>query len=94
MSTIPTPESITADWLTELLRNNGYVDVTVQGFTRTQIGTGQIGKCVRFDMNLDGDDAPRSLVGKFPSDDIISQTTGVQLRNYYREVNGTTSLTS
>ena len=29
---------------------------------------------------------PRSLVGKFPSDDALSRATGVSLRNYYREV--------
>ena len=35
----------------------------------TRIGTGQIGQCVRFELELAGDcgDAPRSLVGKFPS---------------------------
>jgi hypothetical protein len=29
---------------------------------------------------------PRTLVGKFPSDDALSRATGVALRNYYREV--------
>ena len=57
-------------------------------FTRTQIGTGQIGKCIRFALELDGDDptAPRSLVGKFPSDDPTSRATGVALKNYIKEV--------
>ncbi|HVR29528.1 MAG TPA: phosphotransferase, partial [Thermoanaerobaculia bacterium] len=31
-------------------------------------------------------DAPRSLVGKFPSDDPVSRQTGVDLGNYRREV--------
>lgn len=86
--TIPTPETITREWLTERLREAGHATATVRDFTRTQIGTGQIGKCVRFDLNLAAADhtVPRSLVGKFPAADPISRATGVQLRNYYREV--------
>jgi Phosphotransferase enzyme family len=86
---IPTPETITRNWLTDQLRRAGHTTATVRGFTRTQIGTGQIGKCVRFELDLDAPDdgVPRSLIGKFPSDDPISQATGVALRNYYREVN-------
>ncbi|NJN51081.1 MAG: phosphotransferase [Gammaproteobacteria bacterium] len=82
---MPTPESITPDWLTEQLRRAGHT-ATVKSFTRTSVGTGQIGKCIRFELELIGDDAPRSLIGKFASDDAISRATGVQLRNYYREV--------
>ena len=88
MSDIPTADSITTAWLTERLREAGHRQVSVRGFTRTQIGTGQIGKCVRFALQLDGDDAtaPRSLVGKFPSDDPLSRATGVALKNYIKEV--------
>ena len=88
MSRIPTPETIDADWLTEVLRAAGHPGVAVSAFRSRQIGTGQIGKCVRFELELDGAGAgvPRSLVGKFPSDDPVSQAAGVQLRNYYREV--------
>ncbi|MEZ5557796.1 MAG: phosphotransferase [Pseudomonadales bacterium] len=89
MSKIPTPESITADWLTEQLRASGHARAEVRGFTSRQIGTGQIGKCVRFELELSDPDgrAPARLVGKFPSDDPVSRAAGVQLRNYYREVN-------
>ena len=85
---IPTGESITAAWLTDRLHEAGHRRVTVDGFTRTQIGTGQIGKCIRFGLDLRGDDptAPRSLVGKFPSDDPMSRATGVALKNYIKEV--------
>lgn len=86
--TIPTPDSIDAKWLTDQLRRAGHARVDVRDFKRTQIGTGQIGKCVRFELELTGADesVPESVVGKFPSDDEVSRATGVALRNYYREV--------
>lgn len=84
---IPTSDSISAEWLTERLHSAGH-PATVRSFTAEQIGTGQIGKCVRFTLDLANADAatPRSLVGKFPSDDPISRATGVQLKNFIKEV--------
>src|SRR5258705_13515410 len=85
---IPTPETIDARWLTELLRANGHSRATVAGVQSEQIGTGQIGKCIRFALDFEGDadGAPRSLVGKFASDDPLSRETGIQLGNYHREI--------
>jgi aminoglycoside phosphotransferase (APT) family kinase protein len=85
---IPTPESIDADFLTELLRRNGHPRARVARFSAERVGTGQIGKCVRFSLELvgDPDGAPQSLVGKFPSDDPLSRKTGEDLGNYHREV--------
>ena len=85
---IPTPETIDAQWLTALLRESGHPGVSVAEFRAERIGTGQIGKCIRFELELAGDTrgAPRSLVGKFPSDDPLSRATGEQLGNYHREV--------
>ncbi len=85
---IPTPETITAAWLTDRLRENGHPHAEVRGFTATRVGTGQIGKCIRFTLDVAGTDsaAPRSLVGKFPSDDPTSRQTGVALRNFLKEV--------
>jgi hypothetical protein len=84
---IPSAESITAAWLTDVLRRAGHPAVRVRSFGATQIGTGQIGKCVRFALDVDGDPtAPRSVVGKFPSDDPVSRATGVMLKNYVKEV--------
>jgi hypothetical protein len=84
---VPTPESVDPDWLTAQLRRAGHDRATVRDFTATRIGTGQIGKCFRYELVVDGDkSAPRRLVGKFPSDDELSRATGVGLRNYYREV--------
>ncbi len=87
---IPTPDEVTADWLSESLRGHGH-DVAVVGFSSSDIGTGQLGRCIRYVLDLDGapsaiDRAPKSLVGKFPSDDPASRQTGVMLRNYIREV--------
>jgi len=88
VSSIPTPETITADWLSERLREAGHGGARVRSFTATQVGTGQIGKCIRFALELEGASAatPRSLIGKFPSDDPISRQTGVQLHNFIKEV--------
>ncbi|HYC01225.1 MAG TPA: phosphotransferase [Candidatus Limnocylindrales bacterium] len=88
MTIIPTPETITPRWLTERLREAGHTRATVADVTATRIGTGQIGKCIRFTMEVSGGDAstPRSLVGKFPSDDPTSRATGVALRNFRKEV--------
>lgn len=85
---IPTPETIDARWLTELVRAKGYPGATVARVTQERIGTGQIGKCIRFALEYDGDPggAPRSLVGKFASDDPLSRETGIQLGNYHREI--------
>ena len=62
--------------------------VAVKDFRAQPIGTGQIGKCVRYSLDLEGadGDAPRSLVGKFASDDPASRQTGINLGNYLKEV--------
>lgn len=81
------PGEIDAAWLTAVLQNAG-VDAVVKGFEAKSVGTGQIGESVRFRLDYlrDADDAPRSLVGKFPSPDDTSRSTGVMLGNYLREV--------
>ena len=86
--TIPTADQIDASWLTDCLRAAGHDRVRVRGFDATRIGTGQIGKCIRYTLDYASasDGAPRTLVGKFPSDDPISRQTGVDLGNYRREV--------
>jgi aminoglycoside phosphotransferase (APT) family kinase protein len=85
---IPAPEDVTADWLTERLREGGHPDARVRSFAAERIGTGQIGLCLRYRLDLESPDpaVPRSLVAKFPSDDAVSRATGVQLRNYLKEV--------
>ena len=88
MSQIPTPETIDAEWLTARLRDAGHAGATVVGFTKERIGTGQVGMCVRYALDVTGGDetTPRSLVGKFASDDPTSRQTGILLKNYIKEV--------
>jgi hypothetical protein len=78
---------IDADWLTAALQSGG-VEARVRAFEAGQVGTGQIGDCVRFKLDYEraGPDAPKTLVGKFPSDGAESRATGIQLMNYFREV--------
>jgi hypothetical protein len=91
MSNIPTPEAVTAEWLTAQLNRNG-VAGTVSSFEQKRVGTGQIGMCFRYALTYLEDtadsapDAPTSLIGKFPSDDPSSRATGVQLKNFLKEV--------
>ena len=84
---IPTPDEVSAAWLSEQLRAAGH-QVEVLGFEASDIGTGQIGRCIRYRLRYGegAGDAPRSLVGKFPASDPASRETGVVLRNYLKEV--------
>ena len=88
MAAIPGPGELTAEFVTTCLRESGYERAEVRALRGTRIGTGQIGQCFRYELELAGDpgDAPRTLVAKFPSDDPTSRQTGVQLRNYVKEV--------
>ena len=81
------PAAVDSAWLTAVLQNAG-VDAVVKSFEAKNVGTGQIGESVRFRLayERDAEDAPRSLVGKFPSPDDTSRGTGVMLGNYLREV--------
>jgi len=87
-SNIPGPGELTPEFVTRCLREAGHAGVEVRALHGTRIGTGQIGQCIRYQLELAGDpgDAPRTLVAKFPSDDPTSRQTGVQLRNYLKEV--------
>lgn len=84
---IPTVGSVDEDFLTEVLQDAGH-DVVVVSFDQAHVGTGQIGQCLRYRLQLRGADGtcPTSLVAKFASEDPTSRATGVMLRNYLREV--------
>lgn len=88
MSNLRGPDEIDASWLTERLREAGHPAVVVRGFSAERIGTGQVGMCIRYTLELEGGDpsVPRTLVGKFASDDPTSRQTGILLRNYIKEV--------
>ena len=85
---IPTPADIDVEFLTRCLREAGHASAQVKGFSSERVGTGQIGQCIRYGLELEDPDAdtPRSLIGKFPSDDPTSRQTGIQLRAYLKEV--------
>lgn len=84
---IRAPGAIDAAWLTAVLQAGG-VDAVVKSFTAKPVGTGQIGDSVRFTLAYEraGQDAPASIVGKFPAAGEESRATGVMLGNYLREV--------
>lgn len=88
MTNIPNADGVTASWLTHQLRAAGHKNARVRGYTQQTFGTGQVGKCVRFRLDLDpmSGDAPASVVGKFPSDNELSRNTAVALGIYEREV--------
>ncbi|MCP5178544.1 MAG: phosphotransferase [Pseudomonadales bacterium] len=79
------PEDVTADWLTAVLRHAGQ-DATVSGFTARDVGTGQVGRSVRFSLTYADGSGPASIVGKFASSDPTSRATGIAQRNYFKEV--------
>lgn len=86
MADFPASDQVSPQWLTEQLHANN-IAATVASFDAEQIGTGQIGKCVRYTLRYAGDtQGPTTLIGKFPSDDPDSRATGVMLRNFLKEV--------
>jgi hypothetical protein len=88
MEPIPRPEDVTPELATRCLRDAGFASAEVRSLRGARIGTGQIGQCIRYELDLaaGSGDAPRTLVGKFPSDDPRSRQTGVLLGNFWKEV--------
>ena len=80
------PAEVTAAWLTEALAEaSGGAAVT--GFERERIGTGLVGQCVRFTLDLGPPGAgPASVIGKFPSPEPKSRERGRTGGEYLREV--------
>ncbi len=81
---ISNADNMTDEWLTTVLQSAGF-DGQVSQFTAKSIGTGQIGENVRFELTGEGN-LPETIVGKFPSTDPVSRQTGIELKNYQREV--------
>lgn len=85
---IVTPTGVSPAWLTDALRARG-VDARVAAVTTETVGTGQLGETRRFRLEYAGaapPDAPRSLVGKFPSDNAVAATSGREMGFYRSEV--------
>ncbi|XOV81447.1 MAG: phosphotransferase family protein [bacterium] len=86
MANLPSSDTVSPQWLTKVLKDN-HINATVTDFTAQGVGTGQIGKCVRYSLTYaPGERGPASLIGKFPSDDPDSRATGVMLQNFLKEV--------
>jgi hypothetical protein len=86
---IVTPEEITPEWFTQVLRAAGVLESReVTAFEYEQIGTGLVGQNVRFSLEYSSEEtgAPRTLIGKFPSPEPQSRQTAKALRTYEREV--------
>lgn len=80
-------QDIDSAWLEGVLAKNG-LETRIADFTAKPVGTGQIGDCARFTLEYSSapDNAPKSIVGKFPSASEVSRSTAKLLSNYYREV--------
>jgi len=88
VSSIPAPGDITPDWLTQKLQAAGHSSAAVESLTRKDVGTGQVGRCVRFTLQHGPNtaaDVPRSVVIKFTSDDPTSSQTGKEMKTYVTE---------
>jgi aminoglycoside/choline kinase family phosphotransferase len=83
-----TPEELTADWLTEVLRAGGHLgDAAVVDIVARPLGTGQMCDSLRLRVSYDGPtDAPTALVAKLPAADETSRVTAATLRSYEKEV--------
>lgn len=81
------PLELGPDWFNTLFAEIG-IDGEVRSLTSKSIGTGQIGENVRFvfDYARAGANAPKTLVGKFPSASEASIMTAKLLNHYKREV--------
>lgn len=85
---IVSPQDIGPDWMTKVLRRKG-IDATVARVEMEAVGTGQVAETRRFTLTYEASpppEAPRSLIGKFPSDDKVSAETGKSLGVYRAEV--------
>ena len=88
MSAFPAyPDAVTAEWLTERLRDGGVLDSGQVTEIRWQpIGTGQVGDSVRVTLEYDGGQGPATLAGKFPAADATSRGTAAAFGLYAKEV--------
>lgn len=85
---IVSPENVSAEWLNAVLRSNG-LPGSVSSFEKKPIGSGLLAESVRFDLHYEPsapDQAPRAMVGKFPSSESGSRETCRQYHLYRNEV--------
>ncbi|MBF6600164.1 MAG: phosphotransferase [Dehalococcoidia bacterium] len=85
------PEQLSAEWLTDALRQNGIIDApAVASFDATTIaeGSGFIGQLARVALAYDGaaPGAPDTLIAKFPGASEGGRQIGNLFRFYEREI--------
>ena len=82
------PSTISPAWFDGLLEAAEIEAPPITGLGSKRIGTGQVGQCVRFDLEYGSGstEAPRSMVGKFASPDEESRAAGVAQQCYLKEV--------
>jgi len=85
------PEQVTAEWLTDALRQNGVIQrSTVTGLDVGVIGAGSgfIGQLARIGLRYDAPEpgAPAALVAKFPGASEAGREIGNLFRFYEREI--------
>ena len=84
------PSELTAEWLTERLRENGVRTARVTGFSTTPVGEGigMLGMLVRVLLEYDQHEtgAPKSLVAKFATPIEGNRAVAMAYHLYEREV--------
>ncbi len=81
-------DEVTAAWLSAALQAKG-IDAEVVDFKVEGVGTGQLGETKRFLLRYRGTpptNAPRTVVGKFPSDNAVAAASGRDMGFYRSEV--------
>lgn len=82
------PEAVTPEWVTRALQGCD-VDAVVESLDMGEVGTGQVAETRRFHLHYKGvppPGAPRSVVGKFPSENAVAADSGKNLGLYRAEV--------
>ncbi len=83
---VPTFGDVTPKWIENLIQSKGIM-ASISDISSESIGTGQVGATYRFTPQYTEPSplAPRTLVGKFPSNDPLSRETGKSHLTYLRE---------
>jgi hypothetical protein len=80
---VDSPDQVTAEWLTTVLRAAGELDSgVVSSVDGVEVGTGQVGDCIRFSLTYEGGCGPETVVGKFPAADATSREAAAATRTY------------
>lgn len=79
---------IDENFLGSILESSGMPGAVVESYTSDVVGTGQMAKCIRFNLKAGSGsyDIPKGLIGKFPSDDVGSRSAAAEHGSYMREV--------